>query len=173
MYQIEQAIDKVKTGELKPKNARGIISNLQELLNKAGPQQVAQVEQLSDEIHTALDLTNSQPNNVEKALGLNDAENPLQLLARVSDLQRAIQGRPQGSTPLIPASSLPTVLMEHSTIPSRVGTESFFVAVKASLDIGPDVDPIELGLVTIEESAELFTLYSIPPEPSFTTYGLY
>jgi hypothetical protein len=157
LHQIEQAVEKVGAGEIVSKNARGIVSDLQELLRKSGPQQAAQVDPLSDDIHSTLDLINSQPINADKNLGLNDAENPLQLLARVSDLQRSVQGMEHESTPSIFARSLPTTSMESSATPSRTGTESFFVTVKANLDIGPDVDPIELGLVTLEESIELFT----------------
>jgi hypothetical protein len=41
--------------------------------------------------------------------------------------------------------------------PSGTGTGAFFVPLKASLDIGTDVDPVELGLVTLEEAKMLFT----------------
>lgn len=167
LHQIVQAIEKVGAGEASSKDARGVISNLEELLRTAGPRQVAQVEQLSDDIHTALDLIDSPPINTDKNLGLNDAENPLQLLARVSDLQRSLQGTQHGSTALIPSNSLPTTSMESSASPSKVATESFFVTVKANLDIGSDIDPVELGLVTVEECAELFTLsgFPLPPNP--------
>jgi hypothetical protein len=36
--------------------------------------------------------------------------------------------------------------------------KSFFVPARANLDIGDDLDPVELGLVTFDESESLFSL---------------
>lgn len=37
--------------------------------------------------------------------------------------------------------------------------KSFFVPARANLDVGDDLDPVELGLVTFDESESLFSLY--------------
>ena len=75
---------------------------------------------------------------------VDDAENPLQLLARASDLS---------------ASNKPTSYLSPPRFPGAVGDQQlrdFFGPFRPSLDIGEDIDPIELGLVTEEEAAILF-----------------
>jgi hypothetical protein len=42
---------------------------------------------------------------------------------------------------------------------SATAAMSFFVPVRANLDISPDMDPIENGLVTLQEAESLFSLY--------------
>jgi hypothetical protein len=42
---------------------------------------------------------------------------------------------------------------------SATAAKSFFVPVRANLDISPDMDPIENGLVTLQEAESLFSLY--------------
>ena len=39
------------------------------------------------------------------------------------------------------------------------GVDSFFVPIKASLDVGPELDPVDLGLITFEDAKDLFALY--------------
>ena len=78
-------------------------------------------------------------------LALDDAENPLQLLARASDLKLSGQ-----ETQDAVASGT-----DRGTHPAK----PFFVPVRASRDIGPDLDPIDLGLATADETEMLFSLY--------------
>lgn len=88
-----------------------------------------------------------------ESLTLDDAENPLQLLARASDLQLSPTGvrhMPKSPMPMLP----PTLF--QSNAPSEPSAKSFFVPARANLDVGPEVDPVDLGLVTFDESESLF-----------------
>lgn len=96
--------------------------------------------------------------NADDLLSLDDAENPLQLLARASDLQLSpamvhdVQPRPVSLSQSSTAPAEPRQLDGQDTKP-------FFVPVRASRDIGPDVDPIEMGIITLLEAESLFSLY--------------
>ncbi|KAI1738640.1 hypothetical protein F4680DRAFT_424518 [Xylaria scruposa] len=92
-------------------------------------------------------------------LNLDDAENPLQLLARTSELLSSIGASNGRST----VGRLPS-----KTLPSRDRTAGndqdgslpvFFGPFQPRLDVGPDLDPIELGLLTLSESEALFTYF--------------
>jgi hypothetical protein len=100
--------------------------------------------------------------NPGESLALDDAENPLQLLARASDLQLSPKDvRNTATWPLLatsqPATGVSVVVHDNVT-----AAKSFFVPVRASLDIGPDMDPIDIGLVTLLEAESLFALYVLP-----------
>ncbi|XMA14581.1 hypothetical protein WAI453_007372 [Rhynchosporium graminicola] len=84
-------------------------------------------------------------NPVDGNFAVDDAENPLQLLARASDL-----------------SAPTTSYLSPPRIPGAVGDQQlldFFGPFRPSLDVGVDIDPIELGLVTEEEAAVLFSYF--------------
>ena len=86
--------------------------------------------------------------------GLDDAENPLQLLARASDLH-------------VPS----TKPLEHSiSSGDPLHIKSYFAPVRAKLDIGEDFDPIDLGLVSLEEAEMLFSYFF--HKLSHTRWGL-
>lgn len=94
----------------------------------------------------------------DDGLALDDAENPLQLLARASDLQltpRTITQNASSTSPNALSSPGTTVYSGHSTC----AIDSFFVPIRASLDVGPELDPVDLGLVTFEDANNLFALY--------------
>jgi hypothetical protein len=79
---------------------------------------------------------------------VDDAENPLQLLARASDL--SVPSKHAGG-PLATAA-----------FPARIefakdhALQSFFGPFRSSFDVGEDIDPIDMGLVTIDECDHLF-----------------
>ncbi|KAI0804282.1 hypothetical protein GGR55DRAFT_691136 [Xylaria sp. FL0064] len=92
-------------------------------------------------------------------LNLDDAENPLQLLARTSELLSSIGNSNNGTA----VGRLPS-----KYLPSReraLGGENdgilpvFFGRFQPRLDVGPDLDPIELGLLTLTEAETLFTYF--------------
>ncbi|KAL2072886.1 hypothetical protein VTL71DRAFT_12229 [Oculimacula yallundae] len=96
--------------------------------------------------------------NVDGNLSVDDAENPLQLLARASDLS---------------APSNQTSYLSPPRFPGAVGDQQlrdFFGPFRPSLDVGVDIDPIELGLVTEEEATILFTYFH--ENLSHTRWGL-
>lgn len=100
--------------------------------------------------------TVSQAVDDDRQLNLDDAENPLQLLARTSELLSSIGVAGIGSAVgNLPPKSLPSreraFGSDHdSNLPV------FFGRFRPRLDVGPDLDPIELGLLTLAEAEHLF-----------------
>jgi hypothetical protein len=82
-------------------------------------------------------------------LALDDAENPLQLLARASDLRLASPKSTDINTPN--SSHIASDRNETSDV------QRYFLPTKARLDQGPDLDPIDIGLVSLEESEALIS----------------
>ncbi|KAI1362030.1 hypothetical protein F5Y08DRAFT_330384 [Xylaria arbuscula] len=103
--------------------------------------------------------TVSQTIDDDRQLNLDDAENPLQLLARTSELLSSIGVAGIGSAiGNLPSKSLPSreraFGSDHdSNLPV------FFGRFRPRLDVGPDLDPIELGLLTLAEAEHLFTYF--------------
>lgn len=99
---------------------------------------------------------------------LDDAENPLQLLARASDLRLVSSAYAADQ-----ASNLQSPLSPHeNTIysdNSSRNVHSFFLPMKASLDVGPEIDPVDLGLISLEDAKTLFALCG-PLTPFFFSY---
>jgi hypothetical protein len=172
LHQIEEAIKKSRISRNGDpgSDVSKVISNLQHLLDKAQRQTVdrsflseqtpvadyeKETMDYSDSSLSQSNANNTTSSNPEDSLALDDAENPLQLLARASDLQLLPpSGQNNANSPLPLSSSGATTYSSHS---SRA-TDSFFVPIKASLDVGPDLDPVDLGLVTFEEASMLFNL---------------
>ncbi|KAK3313065.1 hypothetical protein B0H66DRAFT_569455 [Apodospora peruviana] len=92
----------------------------------------------------------------EESLAVDDAENPLQLLARASDLH--VSPKAGNEHPAAEAMSHQRArLAKQNDKISEV--EKFFQLTQFSLDIGPDLDPIDLGLVSTEEADSLFAFF--------------
>ncbi|XWW96401.1 hypothetical protein V2A60_004375 [Cordyceps javanica] len=87
-----------------------------------------------------------------ESLAVDDAENPLQLLARASYFTPSAEERgkrlPQKSRQDATAAS-DNSASEHAKL------NNFFSITRSDLDIGDDIDPISLGLVE-EDEAEIF-----------------
>ncbi|KAK4940626.1 hypothetical protein LTR10_019256 [Elasticomyces elasticus] len=99
-------------------------------------------------------------------LALNNADNPLQLLAMASVLP--------GQSPSTNMSTSPAVIASHQTTSDNhladADIQQFFGLLMSNLDNSPDLDPIELGLVTAEEADSLFTYFY--DRLSHTRWGL-
>ncbi|KAI0399359.1 hypothetical protein F4802DRAFT_590049 [Xylaria palmicola] len=95
----------------------------------------------------------------EDQLNLDDAENPLQLLARTSELLSSIDPSSNRSTGgLLPSETLPS--RERTAGSDQSGSlPVFFGPFQPRLDICPDLDPIELGLLTLSEAEALFKYF--------------
>jgi hypothetical protein len=108
-------------------------------------------------VHTHISSHGRSESNVsiesEESLAVDDAENPLQLLARASDLQSPQQPE-HASLPT------PSAYTHSSSLRDRQedAIQSFFTSTKVSLDVGEDLDPVHMGLVTLEETESLFKL---------------
>ncbi|KAI2774503.1 hypothetical protein F4815DRAFT_398135 [Daldinia loculata] len=92
----------------------------------------------------------------EDQLSLDDAENPLQLLARTSELLSSI-------TPQMQGTGAGRLLSKSTTNRGVAGEgddlQKFFGRFQARLDVGEDLDPIELGLITLAEAETLFSYF--------------
>ena len=92
---------------------------------------------------------------------LADAENPLQLLAQTSELVQASTAAGQN----IGSTSVPGAvhMKEDSRFAAKSdGIDHFFGRFRPKIDIEPDLDPIEIGLITLSEADALFDLYDAP-----------
>ncbi|KAF5865849.1 hypothetical protein ETB97_001916 [Aspergillus alliaceus] len=158
LHQIEQAIKRPNPDALESNAAQKIISSLQDLLNKTqGHQLQSETDDLSD---TDQPHNSPSPRGIDTGdnLTLDDAENPLQLLARASDLQLSPTEECDAHKWRPLTSSQPAEVSQNSSQDNASAAKSFFAPVKANLDLGPDMDPVDLGLVTLNEAESLFAL---------------
>lgn len=173
VYRIEQAIKKSRTHG-SPSEEIQQTTHLQNLLNEAQgllprpvlrdttpilPQQVhpahdqRQLPPIRHEPMNALPKTSMLGQNMPDGndnFAVDDAENPLQLLARASDLSV-----PSGQAPYA-ASVLSSVTLPTRADFGRNDLQTFFGPFRPSLDGGENIDPIDMGLVTVEETDALF-----------------
>lgn len=157
LHQIEQAIKKSKGQD--EAQTGSAISNLQQLLNEAqGHWPRNRRNTMSSEMTVSTNTTNHQADNsTDDSLALDGAENPLQLLARASDLQMSPH-KTVNEQPAPLATPGPSVSEAAMTKDGRSENKWFFAPLRAVADTGEDVDPIEMGLVTTEEANDLFSL---------------
>ena len=106
---------------------------------------------------TLADTTTSGQAVADDGYALEDAENPLQLLARASDLPISPHHLPPA-----PDHPTPAAVASHSE-QSRFSNENqdlrtFFGPLAPHLDVGEDIDPIDMGFVTSSETDVLFSL---------------
>ncbi|KAI1529783.1 Zn II 2Cys6 transcription factor [Pyrenophora tritici-repentis] len=132
IYQVEEAIKKRKSDAF---TSQSTLQQLQQLLNEA-----------------QRDEGSSREADTDDQLAVEDVENPLQLLARASDLRIAT---PQSYDPSI---SSPDGKFNGSEQSAYLDVHHFFLPTKAHLDQGPGLDPIDVGLVTKDE-AEMLLQY--------------
>ncbi|PYH44638.1 uncharacterized protein BP01DRAFT_298386 [Aspergillus saccharolyticus JOP 1030-1] len=153
LHQIEQAIKRPRT-----EDAQNLISNLQGLLdNIQGRSSHSETEYLSEDPPESFILSAPRYDNSCDRLSLDDAENPLQLLARASDLQLSPSNMHIGTKSTTATSQTPGIHKVNGKENTVTSARSFFIPTSVSLDIGPTVDPIELGLVTFVEAESLFS----------------
>jgi hypothetical protein len=96
----------------------------------------------------------TSPDQLEKAdeLALDNADNPLQLLAMAS----ALPSQPQSSITSLSPGVTATQIGSHATETEDAELQRFFGSLMPNLDNSQDLDPIELGLVTKDEAESLF-----------------
>ena len=95
------------------------------------------------------------PTEKPEELALNHADNPLQLLAMASILP--------AQSPSTTMSTSPAGAVPQPTASDVNGAEAeltqFFGSLQPTFDNSPDLDPIEMGLVTTEEAESLFAYF--------------
>ncbi|KAF9247861.1 transcriptional regulator family: Fungal Specific TF [Penicillium roqueforti] len=160
IHQIEQAIKRPKVDSASDDEAQRAISVLQDLLGQARGQLVQNEHEHERRFSETSDhprMTSPRDIQAEDGLTLDDAENPLQLLARASNLQISPVGTRRAPVSPLPLSEGPSLY--QNTSQGEQAAKSFFVPAGANLDVGPDMDPIGLGLVTFDESESLFSFF--------------
>ena len=180
LYQIEQALRRARTGEQSDAEQKSL-RNLYKLLGSnysrgmddpqshVGPKRrhtddpsffLPQQAESDDGVLTPENRA-YLPQHREGSLTIDDAENPLQLVARASKLRLS----PGALSADVPSpDSLDRCLDPETETEVDDDTEirSYFTSIRVSLDIGDDVDPLSIGLVTEAEAQELFDLYEPP-----------
>ncbi|OQD80536.1 hypothetical protein PENANT_c035G06478 [Penicillium antarcticum] len=163
IHQIEQAIKRPRIDPAGDNDAQRAISGLQDLLIQVqGQLMQGNQDVFSDGPGPGHDPDSDPPSlresKVDESLTLDDAENPLQLLARASDLQLSPTGVRRAHRSSLPLPGAPLAVPQDNDIPGEPSAKSFFVPTRANLDVGSEVDPVDLGLVTFDESESLFSL---------------
>ncbi|KAH8727981.1 hypothetical protein GQ44DRAFT_609954 [Phaeosphaeriaceae sp. PMI808] len=153
IYQVEEAIKRRKSDN---NTSRSTLEHLKKLLDE---------DQVGDENFDTMNTPSSPKNSpfiTEKdvsgpssddQLALEGVENPLQLLARASDLRIASPHTLDNST------STPGSRMNGSDHGPFFDVHQFFLPMKASLDQGPGLDPVDVGLVTLDEADMLLAYF--------------
>ncbi|KAK0640495.1 hypothetical protein DIS24_g9297 [Lasiodiplodia hormozganensis] len=161
IYQVEQAVQQLQSGRTDPKTNEAAL-HLEHLLNAvrhlpqgdraskdggdASLDDYAQSAGLHNDDYSPSNPSSPDSSTPVTAVAdypLNDAENPLQLLAHASDLSR------------LRLNSGPYQDVDQSS----ESVLAFFSPLRPKLDVSPDMDPIELGLVTQAEADELFQYF--------------
>jgi hypothetical protein len=158
IHQIEQAIKRPKVDSSSPDDAQKAIAGLQELLGRFQGQLQGDANAFADVSGRVRNPPSPREAMVDENLTLDDAENPLQLLARASDLQLSPTGVRHVQKSPMPPSVAPSTVPQESSDSGEVSAKSFFVPAQANLDVGPDLDPVDLGIVTFDEAESLFSL---------------
>jgi hypothetical protein len=168
IYQVEQAIKRSKSNGVSFDPDSDL--DLQQLI-----QQSQTLAQQQRRLHTSLDdtpLPDSSPVYAHKPsiadsvspakadeMAVDNADNPLQLLAMASAMPN-----PSSSTVVTPS---PAGVSGPGAGPTSGSSafeqedaelQRFFGSLTPVLDNSPDIDPVELGLVTDEEADSLFAL---------------
>jgi hypothetical protein len=89
---------------------------------------------------------------------LEDAENPLQLLARASDLPISPRNMPPPPGPMTPAIASTQAQRSRGETDKNQDLRNFFGPLSPNLDVGEDIDPIDMGFITQSETDVLFSL---------------
>lgn len=176
LFQIEQAVKRAKSGKQTSEDHKAIL-NLRNLLGDTVDSQLAGPANaesspgqpsstgdthgpvFSDDDHEAEDSPNSRPCIThpyeDSRLTVHDAENPLQLLARASNLQLSPAASGSGNSPGQRARP-GNKKRQSRNDEDDSEIQSYFTSIRVNLDVGEDIDPIDVGLVTEAEADELF-----------------
>ncbi|KAL7795081.1 hypothetical protein V8C37DRAFT_55649 [Trichoderma ceciliae] len=177
LYQIQQAVKRVKSGEPRGIEDRSLVANLRQLLDdvdasedaaenssRQGSRSNTQEEEGGSTSSDEEDENDSAGQRsmtdfvqrTEESLAIDDAENPLQLLARASYFHPPSDRRSRRHSPQNPRQQDSS---SSKSDPESTKIQQFFSQAKVKLDIGEDLDPVDLGLVTMDEAESLFNYF--------------
>lgn len=157
-----------KTQSLLPSLSRNAVSGdtmqgVQVQAHSASPHSQGHFSNFSRE-HMGSSLTcnaHSAQGGGDDGYALEDAENPLQLLARASNLPIPPRNMPAAPDNLSPVAA-PNHVGHKGDHGDNQDLRAFFGPLSPNLDTGEDIDPIDMGYVTPSETDVLFTLYAFP-----------
>lgn len=174
-YQVQQAVKRARKSENPSTEDDSILTRLRDIINDmetggsgidVSPSQDSRYggqegDGDSDEDDDAAGVEHDGPSTApaefpqptEETLDVDGAENPLQLLARASYFRPTHEQAPRSH--LSPQKSRLDGQTDKS---SSSEIRQFFASPTSDLDIGDDIDPITLGLVSEDEAENLFTL---------------
>ncbi|KAF4459617.1 hypothetical protein FALBO_13631 [Fusarium albosuccineum] len=169
LYQIDQAVKRARSAAQKSPEDDRILSHLQDLISGVNtpeppPTRGTYASTAGDDDAYSQDDEEEEHDVVtmpefiqrtEQSLAIDDAENPLQLLARASYIQPSPESR-HGNSP-VQAHTASTMGQTEDEI------QAFFAPAQVHLDVGQDVDPVSLGLVSEDEADNLFNLWGLDP----------
>jgi hypothetical protein len=150
IYQVEEAIKKRKSDAVA---SQSTLQHLQQLLNEAQREDGSSQDAKTSPILAESSYTPTKAvvrTSSDDQLAVEDVENPLQLLARASDLR--IATTPQSYNTSVASPEGRFASSEQSAF---LDVHHFFLPMKAHLDQGSGLDPIDVGLVTKDEAEML------------------
>lgn len=160
VHRIEEALKKSRTqseDDQKTFHLRSLLNEAQTIL----PRQSVAEENIASQYGSSTrqapirqasqPVPRSDPQIQDENYSVDDAENPLQLLARASDLSVPTQPT------YMPNSLISAAFTARRDSGGDQDLQSFFGPFRPSLDIAEESDPIHIGLVTPEETDTLFT----------------
>ncbi|KAL6921002.1 hypothetical protein FSHL1_004976 [Fusarium sambucinum] len=166
LYQIDQAVKRARSASQKNPEDDRILNHLQDLLSGANspadaPQtrysasgdgeEDAYSEEEEEEQEQDPVVIPEFIQRTQQSLAIDDAENPLQLLARASYIQPSPESR-HGNSPQQAHTASTTGQTEDEI-------QAFFAPAHVHLDVGSDLDPVTLGLVSEDEADRLFHFF--------------
>jgi hypothetical protein len=162
VYRIEQELKRSKTqhngaeDDRNPYHLQSLLSEAQGLLPR-DPSSGSEIPFMNgpdannNYQHHPVRIEANGDQSSDDQMPFDDAENPLQLLARASDLSQPTLISPEQNQPSpVFSTPRPGTAKDHDL-------QTFFGPFCPSLDVEPESDPIEMGLVTDAEAHDLFT----------------
>ena len=176
LFQIEEAVRRKRRGSHQTAEDERVVIRLHELLRDAdaaadGSPSFASQDHTRDEMATSSSEVGDEVEDeatldqgvmsefvqrTEESLAIDDAENPLQLLARASYFQPPNEQARSHSSPQRARSDRGRAGPREEPSDSS-SLRDFFTSAKVHLDVGDDIDPVSLGLVTEQEAESLFS----------------
>lgn len=162
IYQVEQAIKRSKTGGGTFDTDTDV--DLRQLINPSTPAHQHRRQSSSKPMSDpdpltrtlsepgSLGLTQQNPIDEVNGIALDNADNPLQLLAMASAMPAQSPTSVVTPSPAITLSQIGS----HTGETEDRDLQTFFGSLMPVLDNTRDIDPVELGLVTEEEADLLF-----------------
>ncbi|KAJ4262957.1 hypothetical protein NW762_006570 [Fusarium torreyae] len=165
LYQIDQAVKRARSAAQKNPEDDKILTHLQDLLSGANTPEAPLTRAYTqtsgdgdDDAYSEEEEDEQDPvampdfiQRTQQSLAIDDAENPLQLLARASYIQPSPESR-HGNSPQQAHTASTTGQTEDEI-------QAFFAPAQVHLDVGHDVDPVSLGLVSEDEADKLFNFF--------------